>query len=46
MFNARTAKSLHPIRWPNLNCPIVYVVGAFEGLYVLEANGKLRVHAD
>ena len=33
-------------RCPNLGCSIVYVVGAFEGLYVLEANGKLKVYLD
>ena len=31
-------------RFPSLDCPIVYVVGAFEGLYVFEPNGKLTVY--
>lgn len=31
-------------RCPNLNCSIVYVVGAFGGLYVVEPNGKLKVY--
>jgi hypothetical protein len=30
-------------RCPNLDCPIVYVVGVFDGLYVLDPNGKLKV---
>jgi len=29
-------------RCPNLDCPIVYVEGAFAGLYVLEPTGKLK----
>ena len=33
-------------RCPNLDCPIVYVEGTFDGLYVLEVNGKLKVYAD
>jgi hypothetical protein len=33
-------------RCPNLDCSIVHVVGAFEGLYVLEANGKLKPYLD
>ncbi len=33
-------------RCANLDRSIVYVVGAFEGLYVLEPNGKLKVYAD
>lgn len=32
------------LRCPNLNCLIVYVVGACEGLYVLEPNSKLKVY--
>ena len=32
-------------RCPNLDCSIVYVVGAFDGLYVLEPNGKLKLYA-
>lgn len=30
-------------RCPNLDCPIVYE-GAFDGLYVLERNGKLKLY--
>ena len=30
-------------RCPNLGCAIVYVVGARDGLYVLEPTGKLKV---
>jgi hypothetical protein len=30
-------------RCPNLDCSIVYVVGVFDGLYVLEPNGKLKL---
>ena len=33
-------------RCPNLSCPVVYVVGAFDGLYLLQPNGKLKVYAD
>jgi len=29
-------------RCPNLDCPTVYVTVAFEGLYTLEASGKLK----
>jgi hypothetical protein len=32
-------------RCPNLNCPIVYVVGVVDGLYVLEPNAKLKLYA-
>jgi hypothetical protein len=30
------------LRCPNLDCSIVYVVGTFDGLYVLESSGKLK----
>ena len=30
-------------RCPNLDCSIVYVVGVFDGFYMLEPNGKLKV---
>ena len=33
-------------RCPNLNCAIVYVVGTFDGLYVLEPSGKLKLYTD
>jgi hypothetical protein len=33
-------------RCANLDCSIVYVVGASDGLYVLEPNGKLKLYAD
>ena len=33
------------LRCPNLDCSIVYVVGAVEGLYVLGPNGKLKMYA-
>jgi hypothetical protein len=32
-------------RCPNLDCSIVYVEGAFGGLYVVEPNGRLKVFA-
>jgi hypothetical protein len=29
-------------RCPNLDCSMVYVSGAFDGLYTLEPDGKLK----
>ena len=31
-------------RCPNLDCSIVYVEGAFDGIYVLKPDGSLTVH--
>jgi hypothetical protein len=33
-------------RCPNLDCSIVYVEGALEGLYVLEPTGKLKSYTN
>jgi hypothetical protein len=41
-LRAERAQGTITLRCANLDCSIVYVAGAFEGLYILETNGKLR----
>jgi hypothetical protein len=41
-LRARRAQGTIDFRCANLDCSIVHVTGAFEGLYVLESNGNLK----
>jgi len=42
--DASYAEGYIRFRCANLGCAIVYVVGVFDGLYVLQPNGKLKVY--
>jgi len=42
LLAANSSQGTVGFQCPNLDCAVVYVTGALEGLYTLEAGGKLK----